>query len=237
LFRVFEPVIPANSMQRFSGRLRDLARCLGEARNLDVFATQTLPRAGSFQHSGMKTLRRRTLLARRTASRAARAAIGDRAYPRTVLELARLLSGDALSGQASASVPVMQFAGESLDRLLKKARKRARGLNRLGYAELHRLRIALKRLRYAMEFFEPLWSDGMQGMLESLGELQDGLGRLNDDATAWKLLDALAVQNAEPDYQQAVGFVRGWSAQDAERCREGLADAWKRFARLKPAWR
>jgi hypothetical protein len=67
--------------------------------------------------------------------------------------------------------------------------------------------------------------------------LQDRLGRFNDGATAWKLLDALAVQNVNPEFQQAVGYVRGWTAMDAEQCRAGLAGAWKQFIRVKPAWR
>lgn len=233
LFRVFEPILAPQAQDRLSARLRELARCLGEARNLDVFAAETLPRTGNFVHPGMAMLRRTALQARRRASRTAREAVADRAYAGLMLDLAVLFSADG----TAAAPPVDAFAREALGRLLKRARRRARGLQSLGYADLHRLRIALKRLRYAMEFFEPLWPDAMPGMLEALGGLQDRLGRLNDDATAWKLLDALAVENVQPDFQQAVGFVRGSTAQDAERCLDGLPEAWKRFGRMKPAWR
>jgi hypothetical protein len=63
------------------------------------------------------------------------------------------------------------------------------------------------------------------------------LGRLTDDATAWRLLDALATEDLSPDYQQAVGYVRGWCARDAEQCRSQLQDAWKRFEALQPWWK
>lgn len=233
LLRIFSlpPLEPA--LAPLSGRLRTLAQTLGEARDLDVFLGETLPRAGSTTHPGMAALRQRAAIARRNASRAARAAVSDPAYTLLMLDLTAFLSSlDALSQQ-----PLEEFAAGVLGSNLKKAKKRARRLDALDYAELHRLRIALKRLRYAMEFFEPLWPKALGESLEALSGLQDRLGRLNDGATAWKLLDALSVQDMNPEFQQAVGFVRGWTARDAELCRAGLAGAWKQFIRVKPAWR
>jgi hypothetical protein len=77
----------------------------------------------------------------------------------------------------------------------------------------------------------------MPDALDALSDLQDALGGFNDAATAWKLLDVLAVESHEPAYQQAVGYVRGWTALEAECRRLELPAAWKRFIRLKPAWR
>jgi hypothetical protein len=62
------------------------------------------------------------------------------------------------------------------------------------------------------------------------------LGRLNDDAVAWKLLDTMAAGDAATDYQQAVGYVRGWCARDGEQCLSLLEDAWKKFLKHKPWW-
>jgi CHAD domain-containing protein len=181
----------------------------------------------------MALLRQRAVLARRQASRAARAAVADPAYAVLMLDLTAFLS----SLEAVTLQPLEDFAGGVLAAHLKKAKKRARHLETLDYAQLHQLRIALKRLRYAMEFFEPLWPKALAQALAALSDLQDRLGRLNDAATAWKLLDGLAVESTAPEYQQAVGYLRGWTAREAEQCRDGLARAWKAFIRLKPAWR
>lgn len=233
LLRIFRlpPLEPA--LAPLAERLGILSQALGEARNLDVFLGETLPQAGSATHPGMAALRQRAAVARRNASRAARAAVSDPAYTVLMLDLTAFLS----SLDAFAPQPLEEFAAGVLGEQLKKAKKRARRLESLDYAELHRLRIALKRLRYAMEFFEPLWPKVLGESLEALSGLQDRLGRFNDGATAWKLLDALAVQNVNPEFQQAVGYVRGWTAMDAEQCRAGLAGAWKQFIRVKPAWR
>ncbi|HEY5929346.1 MAG TPA: hypothetical protein VIU02_03455, partial [Burkholderiales bacterium] len=63
------------------------------------------------------------------------------------------------------------------------------------------------------------------------------LGHLNDGATSWKLLDTLAVKDPAAEFQQAVGFVRGWIARDGEQRRSGLEDAWKGFGRMDRWWK
>ncbi|HWA13258.1 MAG TPA: CHAD domain-containing protein [Burkholderiales bacterium] len=233
LLRMLRTPVPDPALSSLLERLRALARQLGAARNLDVFLGETLPRAGSASYPGMAKLRQRAVLARRAASREARAAASAPAYTGLMLDvldyLARL---DAATGP-----PVEAMAADLLGRLHRRARKRGRRVGTLGVAELHRLRIALKRLRYAMEFFKPLWPRAMPDALAALSDLQDALGGFNDAATAWKLLDALAVESHEAAYQQAVGYVRGWTAREAQRRRRELPAAWKRFIRLKPGWR
>lgn len=49
--------------------------------------------------------------------------------------------------------------------------------------QLHELRLALKRLRYQAELFEPVvHGSGWRGLIETLSECQDRLGRANDSA-------------------------------------------------------
>jgi len=114
--------------------------------------------------------------------------------------------------------------------------KRGRRIEMLSFQELHRLRIAVKRLRYIAEFFLPLWPNKARNYVRALAELQDLLGRMNDNAIAWRLLDTLGAEEPSPAFQQAVGYVRGWSAAEAERCRNQLPEAWKQFMRTKPWW-
>ena len=61
------------------------------------------------------------------------------------------------------------------------------------------MRIALKKLRYAAEFFRSLYGDkDVTRYLKRLSALQDDLGHLNDVATAETLMDKLAIDATEP---------------------------------------
>src|SRR5437762_800924 len=54
--------------------------------------------------------------------------------------------------------------------------------------ELHRMRLASKRLRYTLELFRPCYGPKFEERLEVLKELQDALGDVNDAVVARKLL-------------------------------------------------
>lgn len=124
----------------------------------------------------------------------------------------------------------MEFAARVLARQEARVKKRGRKIARLGPQQLHRLRIQVKRLRYATEFFLPLAEVRKSGnQLQAETTLQSLLGRLNDDAMAWALLDRLARADTSAHYQQAVGYLRGWCAHDALECRGRLEPAWKKF--------
>ncbi len=239
-FRVFDTAIPRSHFAQILDELKSAARLLGEARDLDVFALETLPHAGSAQHAGVAALQQRTQNARRQAARAVRAAIAASQYTAMLLRLARVLSTGPWRGKtlrpAAANMTLLKFATKLVSHRYARVKKRGQHISQIGFADLHRLRIQIKRLRYAIEFFMALFEDKAQDTLRALVDLQELLGRLNDDATAWKLLDALATEDSSTDYQQAVGFLRGWCARDGEQCCSRLEDAWKRFDVLQPLW-
>ena len=79
------------------------------------------------------------------------------------LELGRWISArawldhpDQAAGLVQAR-PVRAFASETLDARYAKVRKRGRRLQQRSADELHRLRIAVKKLRYATDFFAGLY--------------------------------------------------------------------------------
>ena len=92
-----------------------------------------------------------------------------RAATRFALSLERLASGrgwrsataeDRLLGLAE---PVVAFAARSLDRLDRKLRKRGRHFRSLSPEARHALRIAMKHMRYATEFFGHLFHPASGG--------------------------------------------------------------------------
>ena len=239
-FRVFDTAIPRSQFAPVLEALKALARLLGDARDLDVFAFETLPRAGSAQQVGVAALHRRAQNARRRSARAVRAAIAAPEYTAMLLRLTQaLVAGSWRSGAPrppDANMKLLKFATKIVSHRYARVKKRGHHIPQTCLADLHRLRIQIKRLRYAIEFFLPLFEDRAQSTLRALADLQELLGRLNDDATAWRLLGALATEESSPDYQQGVGFLRGWCARDGEECRKQLEAAWKRFDELQPRW-
>ena len=137
---------------------------------------------------------------------------------------------------ARASIALPQFAAAAMELQHSRVVKRGRRIEQLAFQDLHRLRIGVKRLRYIAEFFLPLAPKKARNYVRALSELQDLLGKLNDNAVAWRLLDTLGAGESSPTYQQAVGYVRGWSAAEAERCRNQLPEAWKQFMKTQPWW-
>jgi len=135
-------------------RLRKLALPLGEARDWDVFVARF--GRGRAQRRAAHTRCRRAL-----ASAEFKAFFAQRLETRT------------------REASLTQFADEALERLRRKALKRARKMDWRDETRRHRLRIAVRRLRYACEFF----SDDA----EDLAHLQDLLGELNDIAVARRL--------------------------------------------------
>ena len=54
--------------------------------------------------------------------------------------------------------------------------------------ELHRVRLATKRLRYTLELFRPCYGPGLETRLAALRFIQQLLGEVNDCVSAGKLL-------------------------------------------------
>jgi CHAD domain-containing protein len=106
----------------------------------------------------------------------------------------------------------------------------------------HRLRIALKKLRYAAEFFEPLYKKKHVGVyLKRLRALLDDLGALNDMVTVRGQLKQLALEDGskrlDPDLCFAAGVIDGWHSARAHRLDQQAVKRWKKFKRTRPFWR
>jgi triphosphatase len=132
--------------------------------------------------------------------------------------------------------PLTDFAAGVLQRRHRKAIKRGRDLEDLDAGELHRLRIQMKKLRYAAEFFSGLYaSKAADDYLSAIGKLQTLLGTLNDIASAQRM--AQTIRDASSGSAlEGVGLLRGWCAAYAQATRERLPKAWKRFQHCEPFW-
>jgi triphosphatase len=131
--------------------------------------------------------------------------------------------------------PVAGFARTVLDVASKRVSKRGRNIGSLAPRQLHRLRIAVKKLRYAADFFDPLYPrKRTKAYLARLAELQQVLGTLNDTAITPQLLAALDASSAVP--RAALDLVADRNALTRARELKRLARAWQQFKRAKTYW-
>jgi CHAD domain-containing protein len=135
-------------------------------------------------------------------------------------------------------------ASKTLDKRMKKAREQARHLKSLDRTECHKLRIALKKTRYAAEFFRPLHDEKESGrFIKRLSRMQDTLGALNDveaaRLTLAKLIghDAPAGHDISRDLHFAAGIVYGWHLDRATDGARKSIKRWKKIEGTKPYWR
>lgn len=141
--------------------------------------------------------------------------------------------------------PLENFAADELTRRLRKVRKSGRRLVRLDARRRHKLRIRVKKLRYAGEFFGELFAGGRarrryKRLSNALERLQDGLGDLNDILVDEKLV-AEAVSRRRHGHPRRRAFAAGVvTGQEEARFMTAMAAATKGYARLvavKGFWR
>ena len=213
----FRPVLRDDrDFERLREELRWFTSQLGDARNLDVYLQREL----TSQQRNTVERRREEAYARVTETMDSRRA---RLLPIELTGWAEV--GEWRKGKL-AERPVAAFAGKRLDRLWGTVEPTGRTLARMGEEPRHELRIQIKKLRYAIEFFDGLYpaSKRKRTFAEAVEELQEALGHLNDLATARSLANG---QNPE-----------WWRDQGEEIAQLRSAEtALKRLARAGPFWR
>lgn len=238
-FSLFRRVVPREAVAGVTGPFRDLATALGEARDWDVFATQTLPpiRHAFPSEASLARLDEAAASCRSAAQARAREVLASRRTTTVLLDLAVLLvdapwrAGLDETAQVLEAMPLSAFAAAVLRRQAKRARKQGRVTNRDDMPGLHALRIEIKKLRYAVEFFASLSArKTVRRRLAGAAELQEMLGHLNDAAVTAHLLERLVEGNTDLSF--AAGIIRGWSEGRAEAGLDRFDTAWKRFARI-----
>jgi CHAD domain-containing protein len=237
-------VAPANlELASTATRAKTIASVLGEARDWHVLreGLERGPREFLREESGFFALLDAVELRRLRALEAARAAIGAPMTQQFVGELRGLIARRAwregskgLEEKGSARA----FAVQALNRLHKRGLKRCEGVAALEPAQRHRARIALKKARYAAEFFESLFCrKAARTYLRGLATIQDQLGEDNDRRIAARLLSDITAEDASQETLRAVCFLRGWRAQAQQRGLIAMKEGERRLRRLKPFWR
>lgn len=254
-FSLFRPFLPRDQHDALVAEVKWLGSSLGPARDWDVFlgdllapVTHAMDAANGHGRPLVDDLRQleQAAAARRDrAYEAVRGAVLSQRYTAFQLRFAAWLEGRGWREQRvdETSVrlfePVRGLADGLLAKRHRKARKLGKGFAGLSVDDRHQVRIALKKLRYASEFFRALYEDkAARRYIQQVAAFQDALGHLNDVATATRLMHDLHEDGGTPapGEARAAGIVIGWHARGVAEGEERLLTLWREFADTKPFW-
>lgn len=225
---LFSDLLPGAETERIKTECKWLTDELAAAREIDVFVA----RLGSAASRRLAPRRGRKAIEREFALRRARA----------VRQIVRMLASDRFRAllvdllawieeqrDSDKDGAIGNAAARILRQRVKKARRQGRDLGELSARERHRYRIRIKKLRYAIEFFETLFPGkrmrrSLARLSKRLKRIQDALGTLNDMA-AHRELATQAALGAPQAHRRARAFASGVVVGDENRAAARLLRA------------
>lgn len=220
LVTVFKKVLTEECHTFLRTELAWLQGVLGSAREWDVFLLEVLAplRRRLPDDLDLKTLEEVAQAHRELANKSARVALLASRYTEFLLRFELWLDSGGRAfrsgGRQAQNRRVRRFAADALDRRANKLCKLSCKWKTLPEAELHRVRILVKKLRYTAEFFQALYPRKMvRSQLRAITPIQDTLGRLNDAV----VIDAMLAELDDAVTERAVAIVKGWQVACIER--------------------
>jgi inorganic triphosphatase YgiF len=242
ILSAFGPMLPDEQKQWVSQELRWFGDVLGEARNLDVFtaelvapARDALPFASELERLAQAAQRQR-----KAARVAVANAISSTRYTEALLALLRWFDGGDwhLAAAETLHAPIETLAPALLDRFLAKAEKRAKNFARQSPKKRHRLRIALKKLRYTAELFAPLYDlTEAKQFIQRLKRLQDDLGDANDVRVGRDIVAGLAPGKRATGIAHAGKRMLAWHKRRIAKNEPQLSHHLDELLAAAPFWR
>jgi len=241
---LFESAIPRSSDRHWREEMRWLAGELGLARDLDVFISEVLvsldaklPLKGADRFMRIAEQRRA-----RAYEEQVRGMLDSGRYRRfkegfgawlDSREWEKTAQGAKRAERLSANI--IPYARNRLDKQERRVLAAGSHVNRDKPEEMHRLRIACKKLRYAAEFFQPLFT-GMDVFISHMKGLQDLLGTLNDVAVTQNLLGALLTGQKDRQLFIYAGGILGWRTCDSHHMLIRFDGCWEEFVEAQHPW-
>jgi len=245
---VFSDLLRCKQTESIRSDLKWLADKLGPVRDLDVFLTTRVKRleAADPPIAGLADLVSELEYRRAVAAEAAKAAIASARYRLLVLNALEWIEDGAWLRLRPTlrNQRIKPFAADLFDRRIVKAKKRARDIGELNVHDRHKLRIAMKKLRYSIYFFESLFDGNASKKVlarykECLASLQDNLGALNDIAVHQRMVSRfrsdIESRKSEP-VAFAAGAVVGTERSETEKLLAAAEKAAHKLRRAKEFW-
>jgi len=240
-------MLPPEERQWLQEELKWLANSLGPTRDWDVFASALLApiQTALPEDSDLKQLAEAVTQRREAAYAHAKEALRSHRYAESVQKLSRWFEArswrDRPASEHSALLyaSIADVAPRLIERRWRKTRKRSKRFAKLTQIERHQLRIALKQLRYIIEFVGALFhGHEVKAMMKRLKPLQEKLGHLNDVRTAVRLIKEIAPppNSSANQIGKYAGLVLGWHLRGVADEEAKLAKQVRRLRKTRAFW-
>jgi triphosphatase len=236
---------PLNRLEALRAEAKWLAQNLSAARDWDIFQGGTLPTIAKAcpQIAGFDALGEAAAKCRAAAYKQVHRVLAERRAASFLIVLGGWIEARGWRSDFAPEMlgqlaePAVNFARRMLSEQYARVLKRGRHLKSLDAEERHRLRLAVKKLRYVGEFLLPLYGQrkSTRRFSRKLAELQEELGLYNDMTVTASLLAGLGADIA--DRGTAAAAIAGWQAHALICVEPRLRDTWSEFAKVKGPWR
>ena len=176
----------------------------------------------------------------------ARSAVNSWRYTEFILGLSTWLYSDnwrdnaASSNVMDLSEPASKFCAKQLKKQNKIVREKCQKLGQMSEEERHKLRLAVKKLRYTIDFCANIYPEKQISIFQKkLNPVQAALGYLNDVLAAKLLVEKLMSvksDHATPAWLYTAGIVIGWHRHEATLTEKKLFKDVNRFLGTKVFW-
>jgi len=222
------------------GRAKAISARQGPARDLDVFLEDLWPDvtrslAASGGAGDFVPLRRAAEDACAIAWQAVGETIVSEDFAHFLDDIAALSQSRLPLGRGEKIRPLarqmLKLAAQRVERRGRKAKNRDE-------ADLHRLRIALKKLRYLTQMFAPLQAGKrVKSYLKSLKRMQEELGHLNDISHVRTTIAGLMRDGDAAAIGYGAGLVLGHYGAGRDRAAKQALKRYRDFRKLTPFWK
>lgn len=246
---LFRNLLPTEQRKYINRELRWLIGEMGPARDWDVFVGEVLsPVMNDLpEEKPLKVLHRIAEEQGDKGYETAQAAIRSQRYTGLVMLMSAWAEGRSWHDESTpeASFAIRGVAIDVADDLLEAHYQGVCAIGKdfdaLDDERRHNLRIQIKKLRYASEFFRSLYPKQKSAtFIDALKTLQDQLGANNDLAVARGLLDGI-IKNEKGKTRTrlsyAAGIIVGWHSHVSDHRELTLTETWQRFANTQPFWK
>ncbi|MBV8747645.1 MAG: CHAD domain-containing protein [Xanthobacteraceae bacterium] len=258
---LFADVVRNQQTEGIKSELKWITSEFGPAREMDVLweradatSKETHALDADAELDGLPALEDELAQRRQRAFRRARAAVESTRFRMLLIDVAAwievgawLRTDDPLR-RLQCETAIERLAATELDRCWKKILKRGRKLRGLDPRRRHKLRIAVKKIRYASEFFAGVFPGAKSNrrqtvFLKRLKPVQDCLGELNDITVHQHLTSEFAAEPAHGPRRKggentafAAGLLSGHEQARLADVLDAADRAFRRCEEVKPYW-
>jgi CHAD domain-containing protein len=239
-FKRFGPAFRPGTLDRFTRLMRTTGQTLGPARDLDVFLESLEELQRGLPATLIEDLEPFKASLRRERERERQRYVAWLGSPRRLDAYAKFESFVEKGLAPSRRVPELPVGHVAPLMILRRARKvfeRGRAIDDGSPPEqLHRLRIEMKHLRYAMEDFSDLYGKKIKEFIKASKNLQNVLGAYNDVEVQLQALETWTEKlggELPSRSLMAVGSLVGVLVSRRQQTRAHFSEAWSDFDRGK----